>query len=33
MIIPEFYENRWNKNIYCRKKYEDSKEKLDYLRT
>ena len=33
MIIPKFYEDRWNKNIYCRKKYEDSKEKLDYLRT
>jgi hypothetical protein len=33
MIIPEFYEGRWNKNIYCRKKYEDNKEKLDYLRT
>ena len=33
MIIPKFYENRWNKNIYCRKYYEDNKEKLDYLRT
>ena len=33
MIIPKFYEGRWNKNIYCRKHYEDNKEKLDYLRT
>ena len=32
MIISDFYEGRW-KNIRCRKDYENSKEKLDYLRT
>ena len=32
MIIPKFYEGRW-KNIRCRKDFENSKEKLDYLRT
>ena len=31
MKIPDFYEGRW-KNIQCRKDYENSKEKLDYLR-
>jgi hypothetical protein len=30
MIIPDFYEYRW-KRIKCRKDYENSKEKLDYL--
>jgi len=32
MIIPQFYEYRWNKTIKCKKDYEDDKKRLDYLR-
>ena len=32
MKIPNFYEYRWKRTIKCRKDYEDSEKKIDYLR-
>ena len=32
MKISDFYEYRWGKTIKCRKDYENSKDRLDYLR-
>lgn len=33
MKIPDFYENRWNSSIKCRKDYESDTETVDYIRT